>query len=836
MKIEIPAFGLVILMGSSGSGKSTFAAKHFKPTEIVSSDQARGIVCDDENSLEATTDAFTLVHFIVEQRLKNMRLCVVDATNVDPDGRKALIKIARRYHAFVHAIALDLPESVCHERNAARPNRQFGAHVVRRQRSMLRRSLGVLRREGIRDYFVLRSQEEVDGAEVVRVKAWNDRRHEAGPFDIIGDVHGCIEELRELLGLLGYAPDGTPPEGRTAVFVGDLVDRGPDSVGVLRLVMKMTSDGHAIVLPGNHDDKLMRKLGGSDVTMGHGLKETVEQLEAEPSEFVAEVRAFLKSLVGHYVFDGGRLVVAHAGMKEDMQGRTSGRVRDFALYGETTGETDEFGLPVRYDWASEYRGRAAVVYGHTPVPDPEWVNNTINIDTGCVFGGRLTALRYPERETVTVHAKRTYAEPKRPLEKPQRAVSAQQELDDVLDLDDVLGKRLVETRLQGRVTIREENALAALEVMSRFANDPKWIVYLPPTMSPCETTEVEGYLERPEQALDYFSRYGIESVVCEEKHMGSRAVMVLARDPDVVRERFGIVTGQLGSVMTRTGRRFFDDELTEQGLVKRTSAAFERAGLWEELKTGWAVLDCELMPWSAKALQLLQRQYAPVGTAAVAATSALLDDLERHGNSELIAATAARRTAALKYIAAYQQYCWRVTSVDDLKLAPFHLLATEGTVYTDKDHVWHMDTLARACAHDPVLLATSYVQVDLSKVESRSHAVEWWEELVSRGGEGMVVKPLGFTALHDGRLIQPALKVRGPEYLRIIYGPEYLLANNLTRLRRRGLMRKRGLAAREFALGIEALERFVAREPLRRVHECVFGVLAMESEPVDPRL
>ena len=836
MRIEIPEFGLVILMGSSGSGKSTFAAKHFKSTEIVSSDRARGIVCDDEDSLEATTDAFTLVHFIVEQRLKNMRLSVVDATNVDPDGRKSLIKIARKYHTFVHAIALDLPERVCHERNASRPNRQFGPHVVRRQRSMLRRSLGSLRREGVRDYFVLRSQDEVDAAEVVRVKAWNDKRSEKGPFDVIGDVHGCLEELLGLLGMLGYSPDGTPPEGRVAVFVGDLVDRGPDSVGVLRLVMRMAAAGHAIVLPGNHDDKLMRKLGGSDVTMGHGLKETVEQLEAEPAEFVAEVRTFLKGLVGHYVFDGGRLVVAHAGMREDMQGRTSGRVRDFALYGETTGETDEFGLPVRYDWASEYRGRAAVVYGHTPVPDPEWVNNTINIDTGCVFGGRLTALRYPERELVTVPAKQTYAEPKRPLVKPQRAISAQQELDDVLDLDDVLGKRLVETRLQGRVTIREENALAALEAMSRFANDPKWIVYLPPTMSPCETTSVDGYLERPEEAFDYYSRYGIDSVVCEEKHMGSRAVVVVARDADVVRERFGIVTGQLGSVMTRTGRRFFDDESTEHGLIQRTSAAFEQAGLWEELDSGWAVLDCELMPWSAKAQQLLQRQYAPVGTAAIAATSELLKDLEGYGNAELLEATAARREAAVKYIAAYQEYCWTVTSVEDLRLAPFHLLATEGVVYTDRDHVWHMQTLARACALDSVLLATRYLQVDLRDEESRSSAVKWWEDMVSRGGEGMVVKPHGFTAVHEGRLIQPALKVRGPEYLRIIYGPEYLFANNLSRLRRRGLMRKRGLAAREFALGIEALERFVAREPLRRVHECVFGVLAMESEPVDPRL
>lgn len=836
MKFEISEFGVVLLIGASGCGKSTFAAKHFLPTEVVSSDRSRGIVSDDEDSMEATTDAFDLVHYVVAKRLKNMRLTVVDATNVDQDGRRALIGIAKKYHAFVYAIVFDLSEQVCHERNAGRPNRQFGPHVVRRQRSMMRRSIGSLRKEGVRDFIVLKSVDDVDRLEIARVKAWNDKREETGPFDVIGDVHGCIDELRELLVALGYSSDGVPPEGRKAVFVGDLVDRGPDSPAVLRLVMDMVAAGRAIAVPGNHDDKLLRKLNGADVSLAHGLKETIEQLEAHPPEFVAEVKAFLKSLVGHYVFDGGRLVVAHAGMKEEMQGRTSGKVRDFALYGETTGETDEFGLPIRFNWASEYRGSAMVVYGHTPVPDPEWVNNTINIDTGCVFGGRLTAFRYPEREIVTVVAKQVYAEPKRPLERPARRVSLQHELDDVLDLDDILGKRLVETRLQGRVTIREENALAALEAMSRFAYDPKWIVYLPPTMSPCETSDVEGYLERPEQAFGYFARHGVGSVICEEKHMGSRAVVVVAKDREAVRERFGIDGSAIGSVMTRTGRRFFDDAALEQALVTRVSSAFESSGLWDELNTSWAVLDCELMPWSAKAQQLLQRQYAPVGAAAVASTKSLVADLASVTDEELSAVASVRMEAAVRYVEAYRRYCWSVAGIDDLRLAPFHLLASEGAVHSAQDHEWHMSTLARACRHDNVLLATKCIPVDLSDPTAVAGAVEWWEELVRAGGEGMVVKPMGFTATESGRLIQPALKVRGPEYLRIIYGPEYLMSSNLSRLRKRGLARKRSLAAREYALGIEALERFVAREPLRRVHECVFGVLAMESEPVDPRL
>ena len=276
--------------------------------------------------------------------------------------------------------------------------------------------------------------------------------------------------------------------------------------------------------------------------------------------------------MSHYVLDGGKLVVAHAGMKQEMQGRGSGKVRDFALYGETTGETDEFGLPVRHDWASEYRGAAMVVYGHTPVPEPEWLNRTVNIDTGCVFGGKLTALRYPEKEFVSVPAARTYCEPARPFLPPEEqapALSAQQAHDQVLDAEDVLGKRIVPTRLRGNVTIREENAAAALEVMSRFAADPRWLIYLPPTMSPCETSGEPGLLEHPAEAFAYYRSQGAPQVVCEEKHMGSRAVVVACRDEAAARERFGVTTGELGIVTTRTGRRFFNDADLERRFLDR---------------------------------------------------------------------------------------------------------------------------------------------------------------------------------------------------------------------------------------------------------------------------
>ena len=824
---------------------------------MLSSDFCRGLVSDEENSQAATNDAFEVLYFIASKRLTAGKLVVIDATNVQAEARKPIIALARQFHCIPVAIVFDLPEKLCHERNRNRPDRDFGPHVIRQQSQQLRRSLRNLQREGFRRVHILHSPEEVDAAEIVREPLWNNLKHEHGPFDIIGDLHGCFDELVELLTQLGYSVEKQsnvpgslaysvkPPEGRKVVFLGDLVDRGPKIPEVLRLAMSMVQAGTALCVPGNHDIKLMRKLRGKDVQITHGLADSLQQLDKESPEFRAQVSDFLDELVSHYVLDEGKLVVAHAGMKEEMQGRGSGKVRDFALYGETTGETDEFGLPVRYNWAAEYRGRAVVVYGHTPVPQPDWLNRTINIDTGCVFGGNLTALRYPEKELVSVAAREMYAQPVKPLAavaESAPSLTSQQVHDDLLDIDDVIGKRIVTTRLHHNVTVREENALAALEVMSRFAANPKWLIYLPPTMSPTETTEKLGLLEHPAEAFAYFRREGVPRVVCEEKHMGSRAVVVVCRDEDAARRRFGVIGEGIGICYTRTGRRFFDDRKIEKEFLEKVRGAVDAAGFWQQFQTDWICLDAELMPWSAKAQELLRQQYAAVGAAAKASLTETVASLEQLASKNgdalpLIEKYKQRLEAAKLYIDSYRRYCWLVQSVSDLKLAPFHLLATEGQVHVQRDHVWHMEKPVEVSkAGDGLLLATSYRQVDVTDTASVEEATQWWEELTGRSGEGMVVKPLDFIVRGRRGLSQPAVKCRGPEYLRIIYGPEYLLPENLDRLRSRSVSTKRSLALREFALGIEALERFVRQEPLRRVHECVFGVLALESEPVDPRL
>jgi protein phosphatase len=609
----------------------------------------------------------------------------------------------------------------------------------------------------------------------------------------------------------------------------------------------MIEAGTALCVPGNHDMKLMRKLRGRDVKVAHGLERSLAEIdalpEAERGPFAAGLADFLDGLVSHYVLDDGKLVVAHAGLREDMQGRGSGKVRDFCLYGETTGETDEFGLPVRHNWAAEYRGRAAVVYGHTPVPEPQWLNRTINIDTGCVFGGKLTALRYPEMELVSVPAAQVYAEPARPfLPGGAPTLSAQHAEDDVLDMEDVLGKRLITTRQRSGVTIREENAIAALEVMSRFAANPKWLIYLPPTMAPCATTQVPGLLEHPAEAFAEYRHQGIARVICEAKHMGSRAVVIVCKDEDVARRRFGVVGEGAGICYTRTGRRFFEDAALEGELLARVRHGLDGAKLWEQLQTDWVCLDCELMPWSAKAQELLRQQYAAVGAASRAALGDALPALAAAAERDetlapLLTRFRERTEAAGLYVAAYRRYCWPVRSVDDLRLAPFHVLATEGAVHVNRDHLWHLERIAELCRAAPgLLLATPCQVVDVTDPDSEEQGTSWWELLTAQGGEGMVVKPLEFLARGRRGLVQPAVKCRGREYLRIIYGPEYTAPEHLGRLRARGLAAKRSLALREFALGVEGLERFVRREPLRRVHECCFGVLALESEPVDPRL
>jgi polynucleotide kinase-phosphatase len=842
--LSIPEVCLVALVGISGSGKSTFARRNFAPSQTLSSDAFRALVADDENDQSASGDAFDALHYVAGKRLAANRLTVVDATNVQQHARASLVRLAREHDVLPVAIVLDVPVDECWARTELRPERDFGRPVLTRQHKDLRRSLSRLAKEGFRKVHVLRGVSEVDAATIAYEKLFNDRRELTGPFDIIGDVHGCHAELVTLLARLGY--DGVHhPQGRTAVFVGDLVDRGPDSPAVVRLVSSMVAAGTALCVSGNHEAKLLRALRGANVRVAHGLAESLAQFEAAgPAETAAAV-SFMDGLISHYILDDGRLVVAHAGIKEAYQGRASGRVRAFCLYGDTTGETDEYGLPVRYPWAQEYRGRATVVYGHTPTPAAEWVNNTICIDTGCVFGGSLTALRYPERELVSVPAEREYYAPVRPLAAPVEPAAAE-----ALNLADVTGRRSIETRY-GRVLVDAEHAAAALEVVSRFAVDPRWLVWLPPTMAPASTSTVDGYLEHPTSAMEDYRKAGVSRVVCQEKHMGSRAVLVVCRDEAAGVRRFGAPGG--GAMYTRTGRPFFPVSWAGRGpdasseparpdatlILSRVRDAATKAGLWDELRTDWLLLDAELLPWSAKAGSLIRDQYASVAAAASAALPAALEAVSgamaRGLDLNHVKDRLDRRTVQVERFAdTYRRYCWTTTGLDGLRLAPFHVLASEGSSHAARDHTWHLGVVDRLVAADPEFFAvTRRLELNLADPDADALATDWWLALTRAGAEGMVVKPLRHTA---DRRVQPALKCRGREYLRIIYGPDYTEPDRLAALRDRRLGRKRSLALREEALGLAALDALAEHGAAWRIHQFVFAIVACESEPVDPRL
>jgi len=850
MNIALPDFSLVCLVGASGSGKSSFAAKHFKSTEVVSSDECRARVTDDATALDANEDTFDLLQYTAAIRLKRRMLTVIDSTSVQKADRAHLVKLARQFHALPVAIVLDLDPTLCEDRNSARTDRSVKPQVARRHSQSLRKGLRGLQKEGFRQIHILRSIEDVESVVVSREPLWTDLRNEHGPFDIIGDVHGCYDELSELLINLGYVfeaePDdsekliyATHPEGRQAFFVGDLTDRGPKNRDCLRLIMGMCEIDAARAVVGNHDYKLLQYLRGKKVNQVHGLEDTVAELERCSNTFRKRVSTFIYDMRSHQWLDDGKLVIAHAGLKEDMHGRGSGSVRSFAMYGETTGAVDEFGLPIRLEWARNYRGDAAVVFGHTPVPDAQWLNNTMCIDTGCVFGGKLTALRWPEKELREVAAQREYAKPARPIASV-RGFSAQQDHDSLLYFDDFIAKQRHECRLGRAVTIPEENALAALEAMSRFGIDPRWLIYLPPTMAACPTTPSGPYLEHPEQALEHYRSRGITELVAEEKHMGSRALLVVTRSVEAAQRRFGTDDGKAGVVYTRTGKAYFNDDEIEAQVINRIGVALEKSGLWEELQSDWVLLDAELMPWSAKAQDMINTQYLSTAVAAINSADMLLNGLNPSKSVEELSLLKQKaqlqKSNAQELKSVVDGYCWPINSIEDYRIAPFHILAVEGQLFIDKPHTWHMLHLEKLATEDIILTTTGWRVIDPNSKNECESFVRWWTDHTSAGGEGMVLKPKAFTVRGSKGLIQPAMKVRGREYLRIIYGPDYDMEDNIERLRERGLGKKFSLAEREYILGLEGLQRFVEKRPLSEIHACALGVLALESEPVDPRL
>lgn len=588
-------------------------------------------------------------------------------------------------------------------------------------------------------------------------------------FDLVGDVHGCDDELVALLAALGHPPDPRlpGPAGRRLVFVGDLVDRGPATPAVLRRVMGLVAAGRALVVAGNHDVRLADALHGRPVEPGHGLEESLAQLAGETADFRARVRGFLESLPAWLVLDEGRLVVAHAGLPEAFHRGGDPAARDLAIHGAYTGDFDERAMPERDDWAARYRGAAAVVQGHTPVVEAEWFRGTICLDTGCVCGGRLTALRWPERELVAVPARRAWSGSARGV-LPPRAVAPRPVWHPAPLLP-------APAETVARLRARAASLAAGTAAGDRGGRERRawgpYVVHLPPTMSSCDPGHAGRPLEHPLDAMAHYARQGLRTLVCEEKHTGVRVVAVVCRDAAAAGRRFGAVDGGVGAIHSRIGRAVLAPE-AEAALVAAIHAAAGRARVWEALATDWLCLDGELVgPIAA----------AEAGAAGAAPPGVVL----------------------------------------------FHLLASEGHTHFAREHAWQLGILERLAAADGqgMVRSARHRAVHLERPAEVAAAIAWWAGLSAAGGEGIVVKPaVAASAGVDGP-VQPALKVRSAAWLERVYGGAVGAAEGLAGLRSRSLLTKRARALDQFALGVEALERFVVGEPRPRVTACLDALL-----------
>ncbi|MDQ7095448.1 polynucleotide kinase-phosphatase [Desulfosporosinus sp. PR] len=865
-EIRVPHAGIVLLVGPSNSGKTTLLRRLVKqgillPSEIVSSDQFRVLVADtefiklDKRSKDEqdvlyaeyqliSQKAFAAMDYLLESRCALGKLTVVDATHLWPEDRKKYLDLARRKHVPIMAVALDIDDRLLFERDEHREQPR-GRQRIKQQVRTFKSNLRSLKTEGFSGSYILNEQE----AEEARFsRLTNPLLKEVGAgLDFIGDIHGCYSEFLALLEKLGYRSDAegvyTHPQGRKLVSVGDVLSRGPRSIDCLKFFIKHVEKGLAYMVDSNHGWKIARWLSGRKVELSHGDELIAVEFAAyerehgheAAAELKENVRSLLLSAPANLVFtsNGVRVVVAvHAGIRDHYIGKESEQISDFCRYGDTDG-FGESGKSVRKDWFVNHVSGEMIIWGHDPRPQPMVVNNTINIDQGVVFGGRLTAYRYPEKTFAAVEAQRDYAEdPESFLQQWKK------ERFNPPNIRSFLTGYSVMTEDYGEIKIQADYVKPAIETVSHYTVPLEELPYIPPTMSPAPApSPLDNYFEHPREAFNYYRSQGITTMIAEKKHMGSRGILLLFRDEADALVYVGRPT--LGTIYTRTGRGFFEQELSRK-IIGQLNRDLKQGQYFAKFDTDFVLLDAEILPWNLKAKELISSQYAHVSEAALLDRQKLLEKLElaRLNGWEVdswIGEFRGKVENAQVFREVFQNYCWDTRGGEGIKIAPFHVLAHRGRTYFDQSHLWHMERNKELAKLSSLLLETEYKVVTDEK--SEQEAVLWWEEMTAKGHEGFVVKPETFIARNEkGRLVQPAIKVRGRKYLHLIYGLDYLQPENLRRLKQRNVKRKQRHALMEFALGAEAVRRFVNREPLSRIHECVLATLALEAEPVDPRL
>ncbi|WP_019415155.1 polynucleotide kinase-phosphatase [Paenisporosarcina sp. TG20] len=863
MQIQLPYAGIVLLIGPSNSGKSTLLRSMIEQevilsSEVISSDDYRVLVSnndfidwsnrprdeaanlmDEYSSISA--EAFMMMDSVIEARCRLNKLTFVDATHLHSEDRKRYIGLARKNNIPIVAIVLDIPENELLLRDEQR-DKPRGKKRIKQQYQTFKRERSFIKKEGYLSVYTIKG---TDNLEFTRRNNSLEKDIQYG-IDIIGDIHGCYDEMITLLDKLGYQKDKDSlylhPEGRKFVSIGDVMSRGPESLKTMLFFYDHIQRDLAYMIDSNHGWKIARWLDGRDVTMNHGDEKVIDELSAYEAENGSEkahetkqaIKGFLFQAPSHYVFTKNgvqTLICAHAGIKDDMIGKESETVSDFCRFGDTDGN-DGKGKPIRKDWTINHQKNSTIVWGHDPKPRPLVINNTINIDQGVVFGGALTAFRYPEEEFVSVQAKQDYSGARdNPLEEWEKNRL------NPPNLGKFITGYSVNTEELGEIKIHQDIVKPAIDTVSHFTIPIEQLIYIPPTMSPTPSpSSLDDYLEHPKEAIDYYRSQGIQTMVAEKKHMGSRGILFLFKDTESAIKHTSIES--LGVIYSRTGKRFFDNE-TEKRIVLKINQELHAKGYFEKHNTDYLLLDAEIMPWNLKAKELISSQYAHVVENAILDRTKLIEKIEvAVGQNEELDVWLEEYNEKLNnahvFNEVFQKYCWEIEDISSIQIAPFHVLAHSNQTFFTQPHTWHMEQNHEFARQSEIFVETEYKVI--TDEASEEDVINWWKDITSEGHEGIVIKPEHYIARNKGKLLQPAIKVRGRKYLNIIYGMDYLLPQNLKRLKDRNTGKKQKLALKEFALGIEGIQRYVQKESIERVHECVLGALALESDTVDPRL
>lgn len=861
MKITIPSSGIVLLIGASNSGKTTLLNNWIReetilPSEVISSDDYR-LVVGDTNFIEWTgrpkdeadslydqyytisKEAFHMMDNVIEARCRLNKLTFIDATHLFSDDRKKYIALARKHHVPIVAVVLDIPQETLLERDEQREQPR-GKKKVKQQYQNLKREKRSIKKEGFKSIYSINAEEEIG---LVRMDHPLLVDVEYG-IDLIGDIHGCYDEFIALLKKLGYKESDDAlyihPKGRKFMSVGDVMSRGPESLKTMLFFQRHVEQGLAYMTDSNHGWKIARWLDGRNVTLNYGDEKVEEEFKeyekAHGIEKTTETKEMLKNFLlrspSHYVLMKNgtpTAVCTHAGIKDEFIGKQSPDIQDFCRYGDTSG-LNEKGKPIRDDWFVHHKGSIVIIWGHDPKLQPLVINNTINIDQGVVFGGKLTAFRYPEEEFVSVKAANDYSGP---LDNPLQ--EWEKKRFDAPNIGKFIDGYSVQTELLGDIKVHQDIVKSAIDTVSHYTVPIEQLLYIPPTMSPTpETSKLPDFLEHPKEAIEYYRSHGIETLIAEKKHMGSRAVLLLFKDKESAKKFIGWEIE--GVIYSRTGRRFFD-KITEQKVLRELNEELTRKGYFEKYETDYVLLDTEIMPWNLKAKELISSQYAHVSENAILDRKKLLEKLNSSKHVDVknwLVEYKEKLANAETFKEVFQKYCWDIEGTNTIQIAPFHVLAHSNVSFFHKPHTWHMEMNKEFAKDSSLFVTTEYKTI--SDAASELEVITWWEEMTKEGHEGIVIKPEFYIPTSRGRLIQPAIKVRGRKYLHIIYGMDYLSPANLERLKKRNTGKKQKLALKEFALGIDGIKRFVNGDSIERVHECVLATLAMESDPVDPRL